>query len=162
MKKYSISLPVCFATLGSWRSWPAGAALTMVRSRGRSRGWLFERDVGVLLYEQDRRSLMVDLLDGLEDAPLARGRGPWRVRRGRQFRTAHQGAADREHLLLAAGQSTGLLFDTLFRRGTVRRRDPYPRVPGTIFIGGKRPSPGFRGLSCGGRSCAPRGSGRCP
>ena len=69
-----------------------------------------ERHQGVLLDEQDRRSLLVHLDDRLEDA-LHKDRREThrRLVQHEQRRARHQRAADRAHLLLAAGHRARLL-----------------------------------------------------
>src|SRR5215216_4062985 len=75
-----------------------------------------ECDVGVLLDEQDRGALRVDVLDDVEDALDQHG---GQAHRGfiqeEQFWAAHQGAADRKHLLLAAAHRARLLLHALLQ-----------------------------------------------
>src|SRR3954453_18667286 len=70
-----------------------------------------ERVVGVLLDEQDRRPLLVDLADDLVDLVDDHGRQPERrLVEQQQARAGHQRPAHREHLLLAAGHRAALLL----------------------------------------------------
>ena len=65
---------------------------------------------GVLLDEQDRRALLVDLGDDREDLGDEHRREPHRRLVEQQHpRLGHQGAPDRQHLLLAAGQRAARL-----------------------------------------------------
>ena len=74
-----------------------------------------ERHQRVLLHEQDRRSLLVDLSDDLEDLlDEERREAHRRLVQHEQLRLRHQRAADRAHLLLPAGQRPGLLVPALF------------------------------------------------
>ena len=60
---------------------------------------------GVLLDDQDGRSLRVDVADHLEDLlDQDRGKAHRRLVEEQQLRVGHQGAPDRQHLLLATGQ----------------------------------------------------------
>src|SRR4051794_14174523 len=69
-----------------------------------------ERVVRVLLDEHDRRALLVDLADHVVDAvDDDRRQAERRLVEEQQLRLGHQGAADREHLLLAAGHRAALL-----------------------------------------------------
>src|SRR5918993_4559642 len=75
-------------------------------------GGYLERDVGVLLDEEYGRPLLVDLLDRLEDTlDEDGGEAHGGFVEEQESRTAHDGAADREHLLFAAGHGAGLLLD---------------------------------------------------
>ena len=68
-----------------------------------------ERHQRVLLDEQDRRALRVDLADDLEDLLDEDRREPHRrLVEQQQLRPRHERAPDREHLLLAAGERSGL------------------------------------------------------
>ena len=69
-----------------------------------------ERHQGVLLDEQDRRALLVDLDDDLEDLLDEDRREPHRrLVEQEQVRLRHQRPPDRAHLLLAAGHRPRLL-----------------------------------------------------
>src|SRR6266571_1122332 len=64
-----------------------------------------ERLGGVLLDEQDRRALLVDLADGVEDALDDDGGEPHRgLVQQHQLGPCHERPADREHLLLPSGE----------------------------------------------------------
>ena len=85
-----------------------------------------ERHQRVLLDEQDRRALLVDLLDDVEDPLDEDRREPERrLVEQQQLRARHQRAADRAHLLLAARHRPGLLRRAARAgAGRARRRDP--------------------------------------
>src|SRR5215210_2151063 len=69
-----------------------------------------KREVRVLLDEQDRRALPVDLRDRLVDALDKDRCNPHRrLVEQEQRRLGHQGAADSEHLLFATGHRAALL-----------------------------------------------------
>ncbi len=73
-----------------------------------------QRLVGVLLDEEDGHSLFTQLFNGVEDLL----NDNWRKTQRRfiqqqQARLAHQGAADRQHLLLTAGHGPRTLNTTL-------------------------------------------------
>ena len=80
-----------------------------------------ERHQGVLLDEQDRGALLVDLDDDLED-PLDEDRreAHRRLVEEQERRVGHQGPADRAHLLLAAGHRPRLLRLALGQAGEER------------------------------------------
>src|SRR5918995_2224709 len=74
-----------------------------------------ERHVRVLLDEQERGALLVDLADDLEDPLYEQGRETHRgLVEEQEFGAAHEGAADGEHLLLAAAHGASLLLRALF------------------------------------------------
>src|SRR4029077_7839578 len=79
----------------------------------------------VLLDEQDRRALLVDLQDRLED-PLDEDRGKphRRLVQQEQPRMRHERTADRDHLLLAAGEGSRALLLS-FREPGKQRVDPF-------------------------------------
>jgi hypothetical protein len=74
---------------------------------------------GVLLDQEDRHLLLArDPADGLEDLPHNQRRQPKRgLVEQQQPRPAHQGAADRQHLLLAARQGAAALLAPLGQPG---------------------------------------------
>src|SRR2546425_12732314 len=73
-----------------------------------------ERHPRVLLDEQDRRPLPVDVLHDPEDRVDEDGREPHgRLVEQEQRRSGHEGAADGQHLLLAARERAALLRRTL-------------------------------------------------
>ena len=77
-----------------------------------------ERHQRVLLDEQDRRPLLVDLDDRSRRSCRRRSaRGPSRARRASAARPRHQRAADRAHLLLAARHRPRLLASPLGEPG---------------------------------------------
>src|SRR5580765_1405668 len=84
-----------------------------------------ERHHRVLLDEQDGRALLVDLDDRLED-PLDEDRGEphRRLVEQQERRMGHERPADRDHLLLAAGECSGLLLLS-FREPGKERVDPF-------------------------------------
>src|SRR5262245_2653412 len=71
-----------------------------------------EREMRVLFYQQDRGALFaIDAGDDVEDIARQPGREPEaRFVEQHQSRASHQGAADREHLLLAARHASGFLL----------------------------------------------------
>src|SRR5687768_14007491 len=73
---------------------------------------------GVLLDEQDRRALAVDLLKRLKDhLDHRRRQSHRRLIEQEQPWPGHQGAADGQHLLLTAGERASLLRGALFEAG---------------------------------------------
>src|SRR5437773_8930917 len=73
-----------------------------------------ERHVRVLLDEQHRHALLVDVLDRLEDElDEHRGEPHRRLVEQQHDRSRHERASDREHLLLAARQRAGALREAL-------------------------------------------------
>ena len=77
-----------------------------------------QRQMRVLLDEEDGHALLVDLLDDVEDG-LHHGRRQaerWLVEE-QEPGSRHQGARDRQHLLLAAGQRAGHLRRALLEDG---------------------------------------------
>ncbi len=80
-----------------------------------------QRHGGVLLHEQDRRALPVDVAHGVEDLLDEHGRQPHaRLVEQEQARARHERAADRQHLLLAARERAGDLGDALVEPGEQR------------------------------------------
>jgi len=77
----------------------------------------FEGEIGVLLDEQEGDSAIAVYLDNFfEDRADQTGReAEGGFVEHQEFRIAHQGAADGEHLLLAARKRAGDLFATLFQ-----------------------------------------------
>src|SRR4051794_38408082 len=73
----------------------------------------FKRDLGILLHQQDRHALFfVDAPDDREDFLHQNWREPERrLVQQQQCRPIHQCAADRQHLLFAAGELSGGLVD---------------------------------------------------
>ena len=70
----------------------------------------FQRHIGVLLDKQHRHALLVDLLDDLKYALDDDGRkSQRRLVHHDDLGAAHQRTADRQHLLLAAGQGAARL-----------------------------------------------------
>ena len=104
-----------------------------------------QRHRGVLLDEHDRGALRVDLADHPADArDHLRGEPERRLVEQQQARARHEGAADREHLLLAAGQQARPLARALGEHGEqlvhplagppcAPRRDRAPRPPARRF-----------------------------
>src|SRR5918997_7153347 len=77
-----------------------------------------EGDIGVLLDEEDRGALRVYLPNGLEDPLDEHGREAHRgLVEEKELGTAHEGAPDGEHLLLAAAHGARLLAGTLLEAG---------------------------------------------
>src|SRR5881628_795791 len=75
-----------------------------------------EGHVGVLLDEQDRGALLVDLPDRAKDrGHELRREAEGRLVQQKDRRTGHERAADGEHLQLAAGQGPGLLAGALLQ-----------------------------------------------
>ena len=69
-----------------------------------------QRELGILLDQQQRDALGCDLADDLEDfLHQHRRQSHARFVQQQQSRTAQQRAADSEHLLLAAGKRAGKL-----------------------------------------------------
>src|SRR5439155_22325481 len=82
-----------------------------------------ERAVGVLLDEEHGHALGVDALDDAEDLPgETRGEAERRLVEEKQARPDHEGARDREHLLLAARQGARGLARPLAEDGKERER----------------------------------------
>src|SRR5262249_32696058 len=77
-----------------------------------------ERHARVLLHEQDRRPLGIDIPDDPEDRLDQDRRQPhrWLIQE-EQARACHESPPHREHLLLTAGQSPTLLIETLPKTG---------------------------------------------
>ena len=78
----------------------------------------------VLFYQKDGHTLLIDLADNgkyilYNDRCQAKGR----LIHHNQFRTAHQGACDRKHLLLPSGQGSGRLPVSLLQ---ARKKLIYP------------------------------------
>ena len=109
---------------------PAEVALLDLGARREAVGGTFERDLadlehvrtlgdgqrhrGVLLDEDDRGPLTVDLADDLGDPRHdLRRQAERRLVEQQQLGLAHQRPADRQHLLLAAGQQDGALTPAL-------------------------------------------------
>ena len=80
-----------------------------------------ERDVGVLLDQQDRGAfLAIDALDDLEDLSLEhRAQAERRLVEQHQPGIGHQRPSDDQHLLLATGQVAGPRVRALPQRGEV-------------------------------------------
>ena len=123
-----------------------------------------ERVVRVLLHQQDRGALAVDLGDRLVD-PLDEDRRD--SHRGlveqQQLRVGHQGAADREHLLLAAGHRSALLALALLQaREQRRRRAPCPCRCPSRPCAGRRRGRGSRARVMRGNTWRPSGDWEMP
>ena len=85
-----------------------------------------ERFGRVLLDQEDRRSLRVDLRQNPKDRFAEdRRESERRLVEHEELRACHQRATDRQHLLLAAGERPGELFRTLFqtRKELIDARD---------------------------------------
>src|SRR5262245_32721272 len=77
-----------------------------------------ERELDILLDEQDRLALGLELRDGAPDLSHKLRRQPLRrLVHQEHARIAHQRAADRQHLLFAAGERAGELRVTLLQAG---------------------------------------------
>src|SRR5712691_2652980 len=82
-----------------------------------------ERHPRVLLDEQDRRPLTIDVLHDAEDRVDQNGReAHGRLVEQEQRRPGHEGAADGQHLLLAARERSPLLRGTLTQAREERER----------------------------------------
>ena len=122
-----------------------------------------QRHVGVLLDHEDRRALAVDLLDDVEHLlDIERRQAHRRLVHADQPRPGHQRAADRHHLLLAAGQRAGDLVAALLhaREQRVDALEVLVEFAGRA-CGCRRPSRGSRTPSCAGTAAAPPAPGRC-
>src|SRR5713226_4618701 len=83
-----------------------------------------ERELDVLFYQHDRLAVLLEARDRAADL----GNDQWCQALGRlvheqHARIAHQGAPDRQHLLLAAGEETGGLVQALLQP---RKKITYP------------------------------------
>ena len=123
-----------------------------------------QRHARVLLHQQDRRALCVDLPRCRRSARPAAAPGPATARRaaaasGRAIRAR----ADRQHLLLAAGERAGQLPARSAAAGTASKHavQVAPRSR-ACPCAGTRPSPGSRARSCGGRCRRPSGTCAMP
>ena len=85
-----------------------------------------ERGAGVLLHQQDGHAgRLVDLADGLEDGAHQQRRQPQRgLVEQEQARPGHEGPADGQHLLLAAGEGAGQLLAALVQDREEPRDEP--------------------------------------
>src|SRR5919198_593120 len=93
-----------------------------------------ERHEGVLLHEENRDSLLVDLLDDLEDLLDEDGREAHRrLVQHEELRASHQRPPDRAHLLLAARECPRLLASP-FVEPRKERVDPLEILPDAASV----------------------------
>src|SRR5713226_1098848 len=77
-----------------------------------------QRLMDILLDQENRYSLAIDLRDDLEDVfHQKRGEAQGRLVEQQKAWIGHQPTSDREHLLLAAGECATELFFPLFQPG---------------------------------------------
>ena len=96
-----------------------------------------QRHVGVLLYEQHRCALLVDLHDDVTHLlDQERGQPERRLVENQQLGALHQGTADRQHLLFATRQVAGRRRSSLRQTGKQSHHSLVRLVePGTVEIG---------------------------
>lgn len=79
---------------------------------------VLQGEAGVLLHQQDGDALIVQLADDPENfRARSAAQAQARLIQQQQARTAHQGAGDGEHLLLAAAEGARQLIAALLKRG---------------------------------------------
>src|SRR6266508_3967859 len=100
-----------------------------------------QRQMGVLLDQENRHALAVQFGDDTEDfLDDDRSQAERRLIHQQDPRTRHQRARHGQHLLLAAGQRSGKLLAALLQRRKVIR-PPFP-LPDTPFSSSTSPSVG--------------------